>query len=75
MNPFSCKKERNTCRPKTDTDEQEDKCLICGGFTGFYKSESIQNRNYYVFGCGQLCEKCYCSIYRNGEGGGVDANV
>ena len=75
MNPFSCKKERHACIPKKDIDEQEDKCLICGDFTGFYKNDFIQNRRYYVFGCGQLCKKCYCSIYPNGEGGELDAYI
>ena len=74
MNPFSYKK-RNARISKTDIDEQEEKCLICGDVTGFSKNDFIQNRAYYVFGCGQLCKYCYYSIYRNGEGGGVDANV
>lgn len=34
-------------------------CVLCGCKTEFMKDTPIQNRRYYIIGCGQLCQDCY----------------
>jgi hypothetical protein len=36
-----------------------EKCVVCGKDTPYIFSENINNRNWYVEGAGQLCQKCY----------------
>lgn len=47
-------------------EEQEEKCVVCGGNTGYFFDTPIDERQFYVVGVGQLCEKCFKEIY-NGE--------
>ena len=42
---------------------ETEKCIICGGNTVIPVGLKIQERRYYVRGCGQLCEKCYEELY------------
>ena len=42
-----------------------EKCILCHTDTGYTFDVPIQERLYYVYGCGQLCEKCYTSLYPN----------
>lgn len=42
---------------------EKDCCVICGRPTEYLKSQNIYERNYYVEGAGQLCDKCYSEIY------------
>lgn len=41
------------------TQEEKDKCVICGKETPYRKSDHIDARLHYVEGCGQLCRECY----------------
>ena len=41
----------------------KEKCVICGVETPYDRETHIDQRLYYVEGCGQLCESCY----KNGE--------
>lgn len=42
---------------------QKDKCIICKKATPYERQTHINKRKYYVETAGQLCEKCYYSIY------------
>jgi len=39
--------------------EEKDNCVICGQETQYLKTTHIDNRMYYVEGCGQLCRVCW----------------
>lgn len=41
-----------------DNDEIE-KCVCCGKETQYTFGIPIQERRFYIPGCGQLCEQCY----------------
>lgn len=43
--------------------EQEEKCVVCYGKTGYKFGVPIDERQFYFAGVGQLCEKCYAEIY------------
>ncbi len=40
-----------------------DTCVVCHEQMDVSADVNINNRNYYVEGCGQLCRNCYCKIY------------
>lgn len=40
-----------------------DLCVICSESTEYHKDQNINERNYYIEGAGQLCEKCYKKLY------------
>lgn len=42
----------------------DEPCVLCGGKTGYKRSDPIQQRSYYVEGAGQLCESCYRETYK-----------
>jgi hypothetical protein len=42
---------------------EKDKCVVCKKETQYTKDTHIDERKHYVEGAGQLCEKCYESIY------------
>mgnify|MGYP003627528785 FL=1 len=42
----------------------KDKCVNCDTVTTYNMDTNIMERNYYVEGAGQLCEKCYNKIYK-----------
>ncbi len=50
------------------TDNKE-YCIVCSEDTTYLKSDHIDERNYYVEGAGQLCEKCYYKILYKEEYG------
>jgi len=41
-----------------------DKCISCGNETRFPKETSIEERNNYIIGAGQLCRVCHDKIYK-----------
>lgn len=41
---------------------KNEECVLCGCDTGILESVPVQDRKYYVHGCGQLCESCYQSL-------------
>lgn len=55
-------KIRQFCRP-----EDEERCVVCGGKTGYRCKTPIDERQFYFVGVGQLCEKCYREIYERRE--------
>ena len=44
---------------KTVENIQTEKCVSCGCDTGIPFLKPIEEREYYVHGCGQLCKACY----------------
>ena len=50
-----------TEQDKIDLDVE--RCVMCGGETEYTSSVPISQRNYYVEGAGQICEKCYRRLY------------
>lgn len=40
-----------------------DKCICCGCDTGVPAKTPIDERQYYIHGCGQLCSKCFAELY------------
>ena len=47
--------------------EEKEKCVICGVETEYFRSTPINQRRYYVEGCGQLCEGCWGDTYQTPE--------
>ena len=39
-----------------------EECVLCHAMTEVQKSSSVENREYYVDGVGQLCGKCFGSV-------------
>lgn len=40
-----------------------EKCVFCGADTPYRFSTPISQRNFYVEGSGQICERCHYEIY------------
>ena len=40
-----------------------DSCVICNVETSYGISTHVDERNYYIQGAGQLCEKCHFELY------------
>ncbi len=43
---------------------EDDTCVLCGGRTGYKRSDPIHQRLYYIEGAGQLCEHCFRETYK-----------
>lgn len=41
-----------------------EKCVVCGDKTPYAFDTCIDKREYYIYGVGQLCRKCYDDIYK-----------
>ena len=55
---------------KKQPDSEIERCVICGKPTEYHADTSIDKRDYYVEGAGQLCRKCFFEIYlKNGNEG------
>lgn len=39
-----------------------EKCVCCGKDTPYTFDVLVQERKFYICGCGQLCEQCYMKI-------------
>ncbi len=46
-------------------DDVYEKCIICGQTTKVKKSTDVNERTYYIKGCGQLCKDCYIETYHH----------
>lgn len=42
--------------------EEKDRCVVCYAETAYSKDTPIEEREFYIEGCGQLCEACYNEI-------------
>ncbi len=47
-----------------------ERCVLCGTYTKVLSRLPVECRREYVYGCGQLCEKCFVNL--NVEGKGAD---
>lgn len=45
--------------------ENLERCVLCHCLTNVPKYKMIQRRSNYVYGVGQLCEKCYQELNGN----------
>ncbi len=43
---------------------QYEKCVICGIPTKVLRETPIDCRQNYIYGCGQLCERCASTFYK-----------
>lgn len=59
MNKKIEEKEKKEKKEKEEIEE----CVVCHKKTEYLKSTPIDQRKYYVEGCGQLCEDCFDGIY------------
>jgi len=59
------KKEKEKKEKIEEIEEKKEieECVICHKKTEYFKSTPIDQRKYYVEGCGQLCEDCFDGIY------------
>ena len=48
----------NTEKENPDSIKSE-KCILCGKDTGIPFNDPIDDRKYFIDGCGQLCEDCF----------------
>ena len=48
----------NTEKENPDSIKSE-KCILCGKNTGIPFNDPIDDRKYFIDGCGQLCEDCF----------------
>lgn len=44
-----------------------EKCVLCGGDSGYKFGTPIEQRQFYVEGSGQLCQKCFDKVYAHGN--------
>lgn len=44
-----------------------DNCVMCNCVTNEPKHRNIDNRNFYIEGSGQLCERCFVETYNYGR--------
>lgn len=42
--------------------EEKDRCVVCFIETPYTQNTPIDERDFYIEGCGQLCEACYHEI-------------
>ena len=51
------------------TDDEYERCIVCGKCTEIRRDETIEKRLGYIEGCGQLCRECWLMLYsmENGE--------
>ncbi len=50
------------------SDVNLDKCTLCKEPTPYSESTSVEYRQYYVEGAGQLCKECYSKVYNTKSG-------
>ena len=48
-----------------NSDVKYDNCVCCGKQSDEPETRSVEYRNYYVEGAGQLCENCFIEVYGN----------
>ncbi len=46
-------------KKKIESNEQFEQCVICGNTTRYMLHTPIEDREFYIIGCGQLCFDCY----------------
>ena len=44
-------------------EDTRERCVACGNETEYMFSTTINQRQYYIEGAGQLCPRCYYDIY------------
>ncbi|MCI9449372.1 MAG: hypothetical protein HFE30_03865 [Clostridiales bacterium] len=54
---------------KTPAEETYEECISCKEQTAVLKATPIDEREYYIRGCGQLCPECYRKISKPDNAG------
>jgi len=52
----------NNIQPKLNNYGDIEKCVICGGDTPYTINTPINDREFYIDGLGQVCQKCHYEI-------------
>lgn len=47
---------------------ETEKCILCNNNTDIFTSMPIDERIYFISGCGQLCKKCYSQLQEDMTG-------
>ena len=48
---------------QTTVKSEKEKCVVCSADTTYDFSTPISEREFYIEGAGQLCQKCYYDLY------------
>lgn len=56
-------KVKEIFKNNADSNQQYEECINCGAYVWIDKETHLVNREHYIEGAGQLCEKCYKKIY------------
>ena len=59
---FEGRDKNRTDKISTSPSQKKDCCVLCGKPTDYDSSVPISSRNFYISGCGQLCEKCFIKM-------------
>lgn len=46
---------------------EKDKCVLCWNETEYDNTVPVSNRQFYIEGCGQLCQNCWHKLYSKKE--------
>lgn len=49
----------NNSQTKIFAEETYERCICCGEQTGVLRAMPVDEREYFIHGCGQLCLNCY----------------
>lgn len=61
--PDQSSARENDTMERIPIEEELERCVLCGETTTVPVSLSVDAREEYVIGVGQLCEQCYISLY------------
>lgn len=50
-------------RKTIKNDSPYERCILCGKSTKILKVTPIEDRQFYIYGSGQMCQSCYFSVY------------
>ena len=53
---------------QTTVNGEKEKCVVCGADTPYDFSAPINEREFYIEGAGQLCQKCHYELYLKKNG-------
>lgn len=51
-------------KKRSEDEKDTEQCVLCHKVTDYSLKFPIQNRMFYIEGCGQLCESCYYRVQR-----------
>ncbi|MBQ8549769.1 MAG: hypothetical protein IJ426_00320 [Clostridia bacterium] len=54
---------------KTSVADEIECCILCGKSTGVCVYTPVEQRAFYITGCGQLCAECYNNLHEKNRSG------